>query len=545
MRISARKLALMAAALLCIVGVIHLSVLLLSSSTTDAPAAGAAPRPPEQRSAPEALQVVVERFSKKQDDKLSDFSFRDDLGPDASSSWSFAAEAEHAIKAAHYSRDADDVLRRLRSNMATARNPKKPFAFHVYQVPERYTTGAIALMEQNWAINVFPCNKLRTNYTMLDWRHAHSLFTADVFMAKFLRLHPAHTNNPDEADIFIIPMMTHVYNCARQWNHMKEVLGFVTQLPYYKLYDQHDHYMFWWRWGMNQKAVGKFWKKVAQYIPNVNIISFDLLELQGRNRWQDFSLALKPRFREAVNSIIVPYPDFAPSLVAPVAAIHRSRKHFFYMSGTHNIGGIRRWIRHACNQHPDDCTYVSFAKRAGDPQRAAIPESYPSMMLQSVFCGHAAGDALSSRRPTSAVLAGCIPVLICDLCLYAWENFVDYSSFAVFVAEDDVIHGKLFSILRQIPQDRIETLQSNLKLVRRHFVYNTTHAPSEGDALDMLVRELSVRGSMLRSYRRWWNLNAGLSSNARDYPAEPLPRKKYVNAAVDGCKEIEADFPTS
>ena len=50
---------------------------------------------------------------------------------------------------------------------------------------------------------------------------------------------------------------------------------------------------------------------------------------------------------------------------------------------------------------------------------------------------------------------------------------------------------------------------------------------------------------MLRSYRRWWNLNSGLSSNARDYPAEPLPRKKYVNAAVDGCKEIEADFPTS
>jgi hypothetical protein len=464
--------------------------------------------------------------------------------------WSFAAAdaSRAAAAAAHYAKEVDDVVKGFKASLVSGRSSAhRRFAFHVYNVPERYTSGAIALMEQNWNANVFPCNKMRTNYTMLDWRHAHSLFTADVFMAKFLRLHPAHTSDPAEADIFIIPMMTHVYNCARQWNHMKEVLGFVTQLPYYKLYDQHDHYMFWWRWGMNQKAVGKFWRKVAQYTPNVNLISFDLLELQGRNRWQDFSLSLKPRFREAVNSIVVPYPDFSPALMNPLPTteIHVPREHFFYMSGTHNIGGIRRWIRHACLQSPKDCTYVSFAKRAGDPQRAAIPEQYPEMMKQSLFCGHAAGDALSSRRPTSAVLAGCIPVLVCDLCLYAWENFIDYRAFAVFVAEEDVIAGRLFSILRSIPSSRVREMQANLASVRRHFVYNTTHGPAEGDALDMLVRELSVRGSMLRQYRRWWLSNSHLSSSIRDYPPDPPSVKKYVNPNVDGCREIEADFPTS
>ena len=257
--------------------------------------------------------------------------------------------------------------------------------------------------------------------------------------------------------------------------------------------------------------------------------------------YQDFSLALKPKFLNTMNSIIMPYPEFSPLLREPIAKdrLHDPRKILFYFAGTHTIGGIRRWIKRNCDASPTDCVFQSFAKNVIDASRLGVPQDYPSAMKQSVFCGHAAGDALSSRRPTSAVLAGCIPVLICDLCLYAFENMINYKAFAIFMSEDDVIQGRMLAILRSIPPKKIQQMQKNLMKVRKHFVYNTNGPPQRDDALDLLVKQLAIRGSLLRQYRRWWLFNEHLSSNAKDYPVEPPPRKKYL---IKGNAQEERDF---
>jgi hypothetical protein len=282
---------------------------------------------------------------------------------------------------------------------------------------------------------------------------------------------------------------------------------------------------------------------VVKYIPNVNIISFDYLEIMGRNVYQDFSLALKPKYLATQHSIVMPYPDFSPDLSVPIAeaSIHSPRKIFFYFAGTSTIGGIRRWIKRSCEtaKDPSLCYYEDFAKNVVDSTRLGIPKGYPAAMKNSLFCGHAAGDALSSRRPTSAVLANCIPVLICDLCLYAFENLIDYNSFAVFLSEDDVIAGRLIEKLQSIPQEKIESMQRNLLKVRSHFVYNTTSPPQRGDALDTLVQQLALRGSILRQYRRWFVTNQHLSADLRDYPVDPPPKKRYL---IKGNAADEKDF---
>lgn len=444
--------------------------------------------------------------------------------------------------ASTYSKTAAEIIDEMRRSQSNSYDSvKRPFRFHVYNIPDKYVDGALRLLEERWATSFCNRHKVKTNYTMLDWRHAFSLFTADVFITKYLRYHPSHTNNPNEADVFIIPMMTHVYHCAGVNHYTIEVLSWLVQFHHYKLFNQHDHYLFWWRWGMHYNSVNRFWKRVVKYIPHVNMISFDYLELMGRNVYQDFSLSLKPRFLEAQHHIVMPYPDFSPELAVavPLSDIHRERKIFFYFAGTSTIGGIRRWIKRNCNAAADPalCYYEDFAKNVIDSSRLGIPRGYPAAMKNSLFCGHAAGDALSSRRPTSAILANCIPVLICDLCLYAFENLVDYNSFAVFVSEDDVIAGKLIEKLKAIPMNRIKAMQANLQKVRRHFVYNTTSAPQKGDALDSLVVELSIRGSILRQYRRWFVTNEQLSFDLRDYPLEPPARKKYLLN-----KEEEKDF---
>ena len=188
------------------------------------------------------------------------------------------------------------------------------------------------------------------------------------------------------------------------------------------------------------------------------------------------------------------------------------------------------------NHQLQECVYVDFATSVTDLSRLGVPKDYPRAMKDSVFCGHAAGDALSSRRPTSAVLAGCIPVLICDLCLYAWEGQIDYSAFSIFIPESEVIAGNLVPILKKIYANstHVQLLRDNLNLVRKHFVYHEGK-PHEGDALDMLAKELERRGMLMRQYRRWFQMNGALSSELKDYPVEPPAVKKYVRRLEGGA----------
>jgi len=410
------------------------------------------------------------------------------------------------------------------------------FKFHIYKIPDKYILGALDDLHKNWPYSA--CNRRdpKTNYTLLDWRHAHSLFTVDTFIARFLRYHPSHTDDPTEAEIFIIPMMTHLYNCAGSMHYTSEILTYVqTKWDYWKRFDGHDHYIFWWRWGMNYGWTKKFWKHLQSTMPHVNLISYEFLELMGRNDFQDFTLALKPKFAQSMLSIIMPYPDFSPQLRGtPVLPkdVHKPRQHFFYFAGTSTIGGIRRWIKRTCDKNPSHCLYEGFGGSVIDTKRLLVPVEYPLRFMSSTFCGHAAGDALSSRRPTTAVLAGCIPVLICDLCLYAFENVLDYHSFAVFVKEDDVMKGKMFDILRNISEQEIRAKQVRMLEIRRHFVYNTEGPPEAGDALDMLVGQLSLRADLLRSYRRWFMDHVDLSSHEKDYPPIPRAVKKYLQKGL-------------
>ncbi|KAH9584104.1 Exostosin [Trypanosoma melophagium] len=457
-----------------------------------------------------------------------------------------------------------------------------PFRFHVYDVPEQYGEGALRLLQETWPISF--CNRRipKTNYTMLDWRHALSLFTADVWMIRHIRSHPAHTTNPAEADVFIIPIIPHVYHCAHVSHYMMEVVRYIRKRydRYVNMYNQHDHYIFWWRWALHHRSAQGFWRYIQRRVPNIKLISYELLEIMGRNDYQDFSLALKPNFLNNILHVIVPYPDMAP-ILREVPDLNKPRSIFFYFAGTHTIGGIRRWIRRNCEQieqekqnnhhnhnnnnnnnnnnnsylysYSNICVYESFASTGVTAARLGVPQSYPEQMRRSVFCGHAAGDALSSRRPTSAVLAGCIPVIICDLCIMPFESIIDYRKFAVFLPEDIVIAGRMIETLQKIPKEKIKAMQRELYRVRSRFLYTTSNITTTttittnmnintsnndvetdvgkvqpNDALDTLVQELALRGALLRQYRRWWETNRHLSSLHSDYPPIPPARRRYM-----------------
>eukprot|EP00754_Rhynchopus_humris_P007605 Rhum_TRINITY_DN13510_c0_g1::Rhum_TRINITY_DN13510_c0_g1_i1::g.60796::m.60796 len=430
------------------------------------------------------------------------------------------------------SREPPHVVRVLGTGEAAphASDLRRGFRFHVYDLGPKYVDGALEALERNWGRSVCNRGAKKSNFTMLDWRHAHSLFTADIFMMRYLRRHPLHTATPEEADMFIVPAMPHLYNCAGKMNLLKTIIpdlisgsGNVT----WKRYHGHDHYVFWWEWGMPQGKAEKYITKVRKSLPGVNIMSYEFLHLMKRNDHQVFSLALKPHLKSSMHGIVVPYPDFSP-LRTPREAHDANRTLFAYMAGTSTIGGIRPWIKKALQKYTEDaetpCLYQEFGRSATDTKRLGVPMQYPDYFWTSKFCPHAAGDGLSSRRPTSAILSGCIPVMVCDQCLYAFENVVDYASFAVFVSEEDVMNGKLIDILKAIPEAELNRRRAAMRAIRHHFVYNDG-PPQEGDALDTIVGQMAESSRLLKRYRRWFVRNEHMPLEEGKYPY--YPSNKY------------------
>ena len=95
---------------------------------------------------------------------------------------------------------------------------------------------------------------------------------------------------------------------------------------------------------------------------------------------------------------------------------------------------------------------------------------YHAKLRNATFCGAFPGDGWSGGI-SSAVFAGCVPVIVMDGIQMPFENVLDYSAFAVRIAEADV--PRLPAILRAIPRARIAALQAGLAQVRSRFGYSS------------------------------------------------------------------------
>ena len=100
---------------------------------------------------------------------------------------------------------------------------------------------------------------------------------------------------------------------------------------------------------------------------------------------------------------------------------------------------------------------------------------YHSKLRSATFCGAFPGDGWSGGI-SSAIFAGCVPLIISDGIELPFENVLDYSRFSLRVAEADI--PRLPALLRAIPPHRIAELQRGVRAVRARFGYASI-APNE------------------------------------------------------------------
>ncbi|XP_043716558.1 probable glycosyltransferase At5g03795 isoform X1 [Telopea speciosissima] len=96
--------------------------------------------------------------------------------------------------------------------------------------------------------------------------------------------------------------------------------------------------------------------------------------------------------------------------------------------------------------------------------------SYVEHMKSSRFCICPMGYEVNSPRIVEAFYYECVPVIIADNFVPPFNEVLDWSAFSVIVAEKDIANLK--EILLAIPLRRYLSMQINVKMLQKHFLWN-------------------------------------------------------------------------
>lgn len=101
------------------------------------------------------------------------------------------------------------------------------------------------------------------------------------------------------------------------------------------------------------------------------------------------------------------------------------------------------------------------------PHNVARKMTYVQHMKSSKYCLCPMGYEVNSPRIVEAIYYECVPVIIADNFVLPFSEVLDWSAFSVVVPEKDI--PRLKEILLEIPMRRYLKMQSNVKMVQRHF----------------------------------------------------------------------------
>ncbi|OVA02131.1 Exostosin-like [Macleaya cordata] len=120
------------------------------------------------------------------------------------------------------------------------------------------------------------------------------------------------------------------------------------------------------------------------------------------------------------------------------------------------------------------------------PLRVSKKMSYVQHMKSSRFCICPMGYEVNSPRIVEAFYYECVPVIIADNFVLPFSEVLDWSAFSVVVAEKDIPNLK--DILLAIPLRRYLNMQTNVKMLQKHFLWNPR--PIRYDLFHMILHSI-------------------------------------------------------
>eukprot|EP00013_Stygamoeba_regulata_P001834 CAMPEP_0177642296 /NCGR_PEP_ID=MMETSP0447-20121125/7509_1 /TAXON_ID=0 /ORGANISM="Stygamoeba regulata, Strain BSH-02190019" /LENGTH=496 /DNA_ID=CAMNT_0019144441 /DNA_START=182 /DNA_END=1672 /DNA_ORIENTATION=+ len=329
------------------------------------------------------------------------------------------------------------------------------------------------------------------NFDLVTMQDKQDKFAAEILLHQYLLTSPARTTDPEEADLFYVPvyytckvMATIAYGSYFQQPDLlvHRALQYIREFyPYWDRTQGKDHV---WMFLHDYGACMSFeWdvETPPPFLRNSIIIS-----LIGDLRHKI------PCYSPFKDIVIPPYvyslPLFDTSKEYYEAWFKKPRSIQVYFRGqaTPTWGenyshGVRKQI---IQLYADD---PMFFLNSTDTESAAFLDE----MSNSVFCICPLGFALWSPRVAQSVALGCIPIIIADYIVLPFEQYTDYRKFSIKLRESQV--PQLKQIVTSISQAQIDDMRRELARVFKRFVYYRPELHVPGDAYEYILHELGAR----------------------------------------------------
>lgn len=296
---------------------------------------------------------------------------------------------------------------------------------------------------------------------------------------------PIRTENPAEADIFIIPHYSRMCSGLdgnKRWNNIEKYMN--KKGKYFKRYSSVDHFI--------MHSVPHYGDKPADIAvsmdkaPIIALLDFKLSKIK-QSPWT------------VARSLIVPFitENAADSYnyarnVSLFVAMSTSTKGLKASSAV-----LRQHIEQQMTGIPNSLLYVINRKNYSTFKEAVT--TLPTWMSHSDMCVVPPGDAPSSKRFYDAISHYCIPYMLADYFLLPYEDiYVEYEKCMRQLSSRRV--DEMSANFNAITKQEIKTMKRNLKEVKRRFTWNYEEKPKTGEALWTLSWALYDKMQMLKPY---------------------------------------------
>eukprot|EP00850_Spirogloea_muscicola_P019513 SM000192S04908 [mRNA] locus=s192:268840:274943:+ [translate_table: standard] len=338
--------------------------------------------------------------------------------------------------------------------------------------------------------------------------YINGLYGLEVLVTEGLLASEHRTLNAEEADYFYVPVMggcaqgraddsprfdmQHRYNNSRPW---------LAAEIYREAYEHIQSNYSYWNRSQGRDHIWVFsWDEGACYAPQA-IWSSIMLSHWGNTGsahpgvtsayWWDRWDVMPPSLRgdhpcyDPSKDVVLPAwkaPIFIKASQRQWERPLSERPTLFYFAG--DLGfryqpgrpdprysmGIRPRVAELFGSVPDKNGSLGSLAEAGVVVATGHTQDYDKQLSSSRFCGVFPGDGFSARME-DAVMHGCIPVIVQDGIHLPFENFLDYASFSVRIAEADI--PKLVTILKAYSEQQVQRLWEGVQCVWQRWSWHS------------------------------------------------------------------------
>lgn len=285
------------------------------------------------------------------------------------------------------------------------------------------------------------------------------------------------TENPMEANLFLIPLFTSKYNNEDVKNIIENI-----KLNMDRIFNEFPY----WKNSIEKNIINHFWfsyheKHVLYTIPELYLKNMIILTTASDRK----SYPLYFNIKKDISLPPALVYSFSEILEKNIISTHKRNLDVYMMAQARNICENReKIILEILKDERIKKNKKWFIRRKKITSKNI--DEYYKYMQNSKYGIFTRGDCVWSPRLIEILIHGCIPIIINNDYVLPFEKYIDWKSFSVIINEQNC--DTLYDIINNIDENEYKMKQKKIFEITKHLLFNIK--PVYGDAFYMVMLQL-------------------------------------------------------